>query len=246
MAILLGIDVETSGLDPENDRVIEVGAVMFDWETKMPMQILSELVDPGMDMTTASDQFELSEEITAITGITSEALQNYGAYERDVLVRLDAMSHHADYYVAHNGNTFDRLFVEASYRRHSMTMLMRPWLDTMVDIKFHESIKTRNLHHLGADNQTLNPFRHRAVFDVLTMFKVMEHYDLAAIVARSQEPMVYVRAFVSYEENQKAKDFSFRWNAGRKIWWKAMKASDCAEERDKYQFKYEFLDNPPE
>jgi DNA polymerase III subunit epsilon len=240
--ILLGLDVETSGLDPVNDRIIEIGAVTFDWETKMPMQILSELVDPTME----DSEWKLPEEITGITGITFNALGKYGAFERDVIVRLESMIQFADYYVAHNGNAFDRLFMEAAYGRHSMTMLDRPWLDTIVDIKFPESIKTRNLHHLGADHMVLNPFRHRAAFDVLTMFKVMEQYDLDAIIARSKEPMVYLQAVVSFDEKEKAKERGYRWYAPTKLWWKGLKFSDAQVEVAECGFQTRKLEKAPE
>ena len=240
--VLCGIDVETSGLDPANDRIIEIGAVTFDWDTKMPMQILSELVDPTME----DSEWKLPEEITGITGITFDALGKYGAFERDVLVKLESMIQFADYYVAHNGNIFDRPFMEAAYGRHSMTMLDRPWLDTIEDVKFPESIKTRNLHHLGADHMVLNPFRHRACFDVLTMFKVMEHYDLDAIIARSKEPTVYVQALVSFNEKEFAKEKGFRWCSDKKIWWKQFKASDFEAERQEYGFATQFLTEAPE
>jgi len=244
--ILLGLDVETSGLDPVNDRVIEIGAVLYKWDTKMPMQILSELIDPAMDMTTASDQFKLPEEITAITGITDEALSDYGTYEKDVLIRLHGMAAHADYFVAHNGNAFDKLFVEESHRRHGMTTDDRLWLDTMVDIKYPASIKTRNLHHLGADHMVLNPFRHRAVFDVLTMFKVMEQYDLDSIIARSKEPMVYLQAVVSFDEKEKAKERGYHWYAPTKIWWKGQKQSDAEIEVTECGFQTRRLERAPE
>jgi len=244
--ILLGLDVETSGLDPANDRIIEMGAVLFDWDTKMPMQILSELVDPTMDMTTNSDQFTLPAEITAITGITSEALDNYGTHERDTLAKLDEMAFHTGYFVAHNGNAFDRPFVEEAFRRHSIELSDKPWLDTMVDIKFPASIKTRNMHHLGADHMVLNPFRHRAVFDVLTMFKVMEHYNLDDIIVRSKEPMVYLQALVSFDEKEKAKERGYRWYAPAKIWWKGMKQTDADIEVAECSFQTRRLERAPE
>jgi DNA polymerase III subunit epsilon len=242
MAILLGIDVETSGLDPENDWIIEIGAVLYDWDTKMPMQILSELVDPTME----DRDWTLPEEITEITGITFDALLKYGAFEKDVLIKLESMIQLADYYVAHNGNAFDRHFMEAAYGRHSMGMPGKPWLDTMQDIKFDASIKTRNLHHLGADHMILNPFRHRAVFDVLTMFKVMEHYDLEAIIARSQEPTLFVQALVSFDEKELAKDRGYRWCAPKKIWWKSAKQSDHEAEKLECGFRTQLLDKAPE
>ena len=239
---LLGIDVETSGLEPKADRIIEIGAVIYDWDTKMPMQILSELIDPAME----TPEWQLPKEITEITGITLHAIDQYGGFEQDVLRKLDLMIVKADFLVAHNGNAFDKLFVEEAYRRHQMILLERPWLDTITDIRFPDSIKTRNLHHLGADHMVLNPFRHRAVFDVLTMFKVMEHYDLDAIIARAAEPMVYVQALVDFANNQKAKDFSFRWNPDSKRWWKALKTSDYEAEKSQWKFTSRLLDGPLE
>ena len=127
-----------------------------------------------------------------------------------------------------------------------MTMLDRPWLDTIIDIKFPESIKTRNLHHLGADHQTLNPFRHRAVFDVLTMFKVMEHYDIDAIIARSKEPVLYVQALVSFEEKELAKERGYHWCAPKKIWWRSWKSSDFEADKLECGFRTQFLNGAPE
>jgi DNA polymerase III epsilon subunit-like protein len=239
--VLCGMDLETSGLLPETDRIIEVGACVYEWDTKMPMQILSELVDPCMD----NGDFVLPPEITAITGITDVALGRYGAFEKDVLHRLTQMATLSQYYVAHNAE-FDRGFIEAAYRRHGMTMVELPWLDSMSDVRFPESIKTRNLKHLAAEHNFLPGFSHRSLFDVMTMLKIMESYDLEAIIARSKEPMVYVQANVTFSDNQKAKDFKFRWAPKQKIWWKQMKASDLEEEKAGYQFKATYLDAPPE
>lgn len=240
--VLIGLDLETSGLEPKADRLIEIGAVVYDWDTKMPMQILSELIDPKME----NDEFKLPEEITKITGITEEALGKYGGFEPDVLTRFDMMIQFADYFVAHNGNLFDRPFLEEAYRRNQMVLAEKPWIDTIQDIRFPDTIKARNLHHLGADHMTLNPFRHRAVFDVLTMFKVLECYDINAVIARSQEPTLFVQAVVSFAENQKAKDYSFRWSAGPKMWWKAMKLSDFEAMKDVCGFPTKMLAGPLE
>ena len=240
--VLLGLDLETSGLDPKEDRLIELGAVTYDWDTKMPMQVLSELIDPKME----NDEFKLPEEITKITGITEEALGKYGGFEADVLTRFDMMIQFADYFVAHNGNLFDRQFLEEAYRRNGMTLADKPWIDTIQDIRFPEGIKTRNLHHLGADHSTLNPFRHRAVFDVLTMFKVLECYDLNAVIARSQEPTLFVQAIVSFDEKEKAKELGFRWFAPEKVWWRSLKSSDFEAMKDTCGFQTRLLDGPLE
>ena len=239
---LLGIDIESSGLEPKADRIIELGVVLFDWDTKMPMAMLSELVDPKME----NEEFRLPEEITALTGITEAALEELGGFEKDVLAKLDAMAATAHFYVGHNANVFDRLFLEEAYRRNGMTLAEKPWIDTLTDIKFSESIKTRNLKHLAAEHNFLPGFSHRAVFDVLTMLKILGQYDLDAVIARAAEPMVYVQAMVDFANNQKAKDFSFRWNPDSKRWWKGMKQSDFEAEKSLWQFTSRLLDGPLE
>lgn len=243
MAMLLGLDLETSGVEPKADRIIEVGCVLYDWDAKMPMQLLSELVDPAME----TPEWQLPQEITEITGITLSALDKYGRYEKDVLAQVNDMAQNADYAVAHFGNDFDKPFLMEAYQRNKMNVFeVRGWLDSSVDVKYPERIKTRNLKHLAAEHGFLNPFSHRAAFDVLTMFSIMGCYDLDTIIARSLEPMVYVQAIVSYAENQKAKDFQFRWCPSEKAWWKSYKLSDFEEVRAKFDFQTRMLAGPLE
>lgn len=240
---LLGIDLETSGVEPKADRIIEVGCVLFDWDKKMPMRMLSELVDPAMD----DPEWQLPSEITDITGITLSALDKYGRYEKDVLAQVNYMAADADYAVAHFGNDFDKPFMEAAYARNGMEIFqVRGWLDTSVDVKYPERIKTRNLRHLAAEHNFLNPFSHRAVFDVLTMLNVMGNYDLDAIIARSLEPTLYVQALVSFDEKEKAKELGFRWHGPSKTWWRSYKQSDFEAMRSTCGFQTRMLTGPLE
>ena len=240
--LLIGIDVETSGLEPKSDRIIEIGACLLDWDTKMPMMMLSELVDPKME----NEEFKLPEEITALTGITEAALEEFGGFEKDVLAKLDAMAVTADFYVGHNANVFDRLFLEEAYRRNGMTIAEKPWVDTICDIKFDPSIKTRNLQYLAADHGFVSPFRHRALFDVLAMLKILGQYDLDAVIARAAEPTLYVQAVVSFDEKEKAKELGFRWFAPDKIWWRSQKSSDYEAMKSTCGFKTRLLAGPLE
>lgn len=246
MSLVCGIDFETSGLNPETDRVIEAGACLWDWEAQVPLRIVSDLIDPGMDLG-VDGPFRLTEEIEKITGITTDMLAKYGEYESDVLHRITAMAQFADYFVAHFGNQFDRLFFEKMVERHgdSTGVLQKKWLDTSCDVRWPKEITTRKLRYLASEVNFVNPFSHRAVFDVLTMLKAASCYRLEDIIARSQEPTVIIQAQVSYQENQKAKDFNFRWNPQQKIWWKEQKASDFAEEKDQYQFNISYLAERP-
>ena len=121
-----------------------------------------------------------------------------------------------------------------------------PWIDTITDIKFDKSIKTRNLKHLAAEHNFLPGFSHRAVFDVLTMLKILSMYEIDEVIARASEPTLYVQALVDFKNNQKAKDHQFRWHAPSKAWWRSYKASDLREVEGSFDFKTRMLTGPLE
>lgn len=241
--LLLGIDLESDSLDTQTASVLEFGIVLYDWDTKTPVKIISELIDPGFN---SDEEYSVPDEITSITGITTEQVLAFGDSERDVLSRLAILEKYADYYVGHNCNMFDRPLLEARRRKHGLDEWPSNWIDTIVDVKYPPLIKTRNLKHLAAEHGFLNPLPHRAVFDVLTMFKVMEQYDLEAIIARSNEPTVYLQAIVSFDEKEKAKERGYRWFSSRKIWWKAFKLSDSLVEAEECGFKTMAMERAPE
>lgn len=210
--LLLGLDLETT-IEPkvEDSKIIEVGACSWDTERKCPVQILSSLV--SIDRPTA-----LSPETTALTGITSEMLVRYGEPIEDVLERLSGMEDSCDFIVAHNGNEFDKI-VLCKYADY----LIAPWIDTMTDVPYPESITTRKLSFLAAEHGFLNPFPHRAVFDVMTMLKILECYDLQEVIALSKSPTIQCTAHVSFDDKQKAKSLGYWWLSNRKLWVKNFK-----------------------
>jgi DNA polymerase-3 subunit epsilon len=233
---ILGVDFETTGLDASEDRITEVGAVLFNWEAQTPLVVLSTLVDPGRP---------IPEEITRLTGITEEMVAEYGRPEKDVLDDLRHLLDCADFAMAHNA-VFDMGFFNAAVLRNGFTPDDKVWLCTMSDIKYPESITTRNLCHLAAEHSIINPFRHRAVFDVLTMLKMASNYDIDAIIASAQEPTLYVRALVDFDEKEKAKLLQFHWSAPQKIWWRGYKQSDYVGMKDTCGFNTQLLAGPLE
>lgn len=233
---ILGIDFETTGLDPKQNRIIEVGAVLWDWEQSKPLSMLSELIIV---------EEPLPEEIVKITGITDADIQSYGIDERSAIGSLSDLLNVADYAMAHNGTAFDKLFYDAAANRLGCSV-EKTWLDTKIDIKFPESITTRNLRHLAAEHGFLNPFAHRAVFDVLTMLKVAKCYDIQQIIERSLEPTLYVQAVVSFDDKDKAKARGYYWHGPNRIWWRTFKQSDYTAEKDVCGFVTRILPASPE
>ncbi len=235
--LICGIDFETTGLDSKLDRITEVGAVLMDWESGVPFRMLSRLVHPGRPIPL---------EVEKLTGISDELVSLYGFSESEVMGELCLMIEEADYAMAHNGTAFDSLFFQESLKRIGLRPPQRLWLDTKTDIRYPEAITTRNLRHLASEHEFLNPFAHRAVFDVLTMLKVASRYNLDEIIARAKEPTIYVQAVVSFDDKDKAKARGYYWCAPRKIWWRTFKESDYVVEREACGFRTAVLSGAPE
>ena len=224
--LVFGLDFETTGLDPKKDRVVEVGGVLWDTDTGSPINIISEFC--------YEESFEtlMDEEAEKAHGLSIEFLRCFGRPPDQVFA--DLIPDVCTAIIAHNA-PFDRGFYEMECARTNQGMLARPWIDTACDIKYPQHISTRKLSYLAAEHSFLNPFPHRAVFDVMTMLIVFQNYDPEAALARSKEPDVTLQALVGYDDRHKAKDCGFHWNKDNKRWEKKMKLSDVAEESFKAQ-----------
>lgn len=229
---ILGVDLETTGLNVGSDSIIEVGAVLWDWSRQTPLKMMSSLV---------KFDGELSPEATAITGILKADLQSYGREEFEVLSELKELAQEADYLVGHNCNQFDRLFFERYWIRHPQFRIHLPWIDTMTDLPFPLDMSTRKLDYLAAEHGFLNPFSHRALFDVLTMLKVAAHYDFDEILKLQKSPIKRVVALVPYDERDKAKAQGFRWDPKERHWF--LEGKEKMLSQREYPFAVQWLDH---
>jgi hypothetical protein len=127
------------------------------------------------------------------------------------------------------------------YRLECPHLQRLPWIDTLTDIPYPAEISTRKLSYLAADHGFINPFQHRALFDVLTMLNVLSRYELGAILEFQQIPWVTIQANVSYDDRMLAKEARFFWQAiGDKKypnkWVKRIKKNVFEEEKASYRF----------
>ncbi|MHA1170304.1 MAG: 3'-5' exonuclease [Candidatus Hodarchaeales archaeon] len=216
---LLGIDLETTGLDIKNDRIIEIAAVLWDTDLMQPVWVFSEF------MYEADLPFGESWANGGKVPITLTMLSDYGCKPKYIVHRLKEMfdDDEVEFVVAHNGTAFDKLFLEILFEELGYDLPDIPWIDTMTDVGYPADCVHTNLMYLSAYHGFVNPFPHRALFDVMTMFKILMQYDLDSVIEVSKSPLIEVRACVSFEDKDKAKAEKFLWNPDEKLWIKKMK-----------------------
>ena len=162
---------------------------------------------------------------------------------KDARLMLDNRLGAADYLMAHY-TEFDRTILErfVSWDGYiGEKPFTSKWIDTMTDIPYPESIKTRALPYLAAEHGFLNPFPHRALFDVMTMIKIASMYDFDEILKYADSPNLWVRATVSFDDKQLAKDRHFKWDPTNKLWVKQVKEMNIEYEEEQANFPIDLL-----
>lgn len=214
------LDTETTGLDADQDRVIEICAAMA-------------LVDPvgriagiqSIGSALESPGHPLSPEIVKLTGLTDSDLVGQGI-DRE---RLAAFIEHCDCVVAFNAQ-FDRPFTE----RLLPQMDARPWGCAMRDAPW------RNLgFEPGPQNYLLmqalryNPAAHRAKDDVLSLVELLDHVCrdgesvMAKVLAAMAAPAYRFEASTAaYGYRHDLKRRGYRWAPAKshQLWHKTVPA----------------------
>lgn len=236
---ILGLDFETTGFDTKNDRIIEIGAVLYETDEKKVIH--------GYGCYIHEENYNpLSKEIIRVTGITDDILKEFGRSPFSALKQLNdyTLGANVRYIVAHNGENFDKPFLYSELARHGLSQSLTelPWIDTRNDIPFDVEPDSRKLKHLALDAGFINPFPHRAQYDVLTMLKVLEQHDFQKIVEYSKIPWITVRAYVDYDKRELAKEKRYSWeNLGdkkySKCWVKRIKENQLENERKTSAFE---------
>lgn len=230
--LILGLDFETQGLDPAVHAISEVGAVLWDTEYRRPVQSMQYLVQVPLD-----SPFE--PEAVAKTGLTPELLAKHGKDSLRSLKQLLNMYDQADVICAHNGNKCDRLFLRAWMDAHGITddvyMEDKLWIDTLTDIEYPKGWN-KQLICLAAYYGFINPFPHSALFDTMTMLRILGNAVLEDVILAARTPIIAVRLHgISYDDREWAKArgyFPYRdKDSGKfKCWMKLFKENKFEDE----------------
>ena len=218
--LLVGVDTETTGLSPTDDRITEIGAVAWDTDHATPVAFFHRFI---------KQEKPLPDFIKELTGLTDEILTKYGVPESQAFTEFTHFIGGSEYLVAQNA-PFDKGMIEAGYLRNSLFIPEKQWVDTVKDVPYPPRIKTKSLVSVAAEHGFLNPFPHRALTDVLTMLTVMSKYPIEKILENALEPKVLIWAKTTYKEKDLAKAAGFYYNSERKMWFKSIMLKNLQEE----------------
>ncbi len=195
---LLILDTETTGLDPERDHCIEVGAVLFHVPSRAVLSQLSLLLPC---------QSNPAKAINGIDAAVSRLEQPWQAgliYFQELVASADAM-------VAHNA-AFDR----AWFGRGHLPGIEKPWICSMDDLRWPSECRlktTPSVRDLALAYGIPVWAAHRALTDCIYLAQVFERCEaLESLLLAGLEPRRLYRAELPYEQRHRARDAGFRWN----------------------------------
>lgn len=195
---LLILDTETTGLDPETQHCVEVGAILFDVQSRAVLAQQSFLLPA---------ETNAAEPINRIPAAVTRLPQPWKEGLRWFQNLLDA----ADVLVAHNA-AFDRQW----FGRGELPAVTQPWLCSMDDMRWPADRQLRSrpsVRDLALAYGVPVWAAHRALTDCIYLAEVFARCeDLEQQLLQGLEPRQLVRAKVSYDDRQLARDAGFRWN----------------------------------
>ncbi len=226
----LCLDTETTGFKYEEDKIIEVGIVAFEYdvETREITRIIgrySGFEDPGAP---------LSPEVIKVTGITDDMLAGR-SFDNDEVNTLAAQ---ANCVFAHNAK-FDRPFIE----RRFPAFASLPWACTLSQIDWAaELVTSRTLEYLLFKCGGYFIDAHRAYNDAEGLLGLLleDLPDSGAPVFKTlmetaRKPTTRIHAIGSpFDSKDLLKERKYRWNDGAngkpKCWWLDVPSEQESEE----------------
>jgi DNA polymerase-3 subunit epsilon len=213
------VDVETTGLDPRRNAVIELGAVLFSYTLDGRVVRLEDeysgFEDPGSP---------IPPHITRLTGITDEMVRGQQLDK----ARLEKLLGQADLIIAHNA-AFDRPLVE-----RQLGPAAKPWACSQREIPWQESgLESAKLEFL-AYRYGFFYNGHRALDDCRAAVHLLAQplpgtstTTLAPLLNSARKPSYRLRAVgAPFEAKDLLKSRQYRWDGEARCWWKEVGAEE--------------------
>lgn len=213
------VDCETTGLDPDDDAVIQLAMRRFRYDANGVITRIgasfSWFEDPGRP---------IPAEIKRMTGISDHDVAGHRFPDDDIVWALT----HVDVVVAHNAS-FDRGWIERRFPAASGL----PWACSMRDISWElHGFEGGKLALLAAQAGFFYS-AHRADVDVDAVIGLLLHRfedgqtALSAMIENAEAPSWIVRARgAAFALKGRLRNRGYRWDAGRRVWAKEVREGD--------------------
>ena len=151
-------DTETTGTRSDKDRIIELAA--FD---PIENRTFVHLINPGLP---------IPAEATAIHKITDAMVQDAPSF-KEVAEAFSAFCPDKSVLIAHNNDAFDKLFLQAEYKRAGVALPVFEYIDTLKWArKYHPDLPKHSLQTLREVYGIPANQAHRALDDVVILYNV--------------------------------------------------------------------------
>ena len=215
------VDTETTGLNQDADKIIEIGVVVFEYDPDSGqgyrvIETYGCLEDPGIP---------IPPEITAITGITDEMVAGQRIDDAKVAALLDG----ASLVIAHNAK-FDRPFLEQRFPVFENL----PWGCSFAQVDWTgEGLGARKLDYIAFQFGFFFE-AHRAEMDCLALLQILQQTlpKSQTIVLKSlldqlpQKDWTVYALSSPFETKDLLKGRTYQWDAGRKTWHRTVTGTD--------------------
>lgn len=207
------VDVETTGLDREGDRIIELAIQRFRYDAR------GRVVEVGQPRVWREDPGRpLDPAITRLTGLSDADLAGQSIDEAEAVSVLSS----AKIIVAHNAS-FDRPFID----RRLPAIAGKAWGCSMSDLDWPGlGFEGRKLSHLLVQCGWFFE-AHRAENDVLALLYLLAHQTadgetmLCKLLTCAEKSSWRVHAIDSpFDSKDRLKARGYRWDAAMKYWWR--------------------------
>jgi DNA polymerase-3 subunit epsilon len=209
------VDVETTGLNPETDAVIEIAAILYSTEHRAILQQVSTLLPVA-----ANPAEEINGIPPELARMVADDLANAAL---EVVFEMACKS---AYLVAFNSD-FDQQFCD---KENLFGGLAKPWADAAA-IQYPRQSTKRDLVNIALANGIPVVNAHRALDDCRLVADLLGKVpDLDYQLERAARPKVLVKAVAPFSENDMVKAAGFKWNRPDLIpraWAKRMPREDA-------------------
>jgi DNA polymerase-3 subunit epsilon len=219
------LDLETTGLDKANDKIIELAVKLVSVDNKTG------------DLNAILNQYEsfqdpeehIDEKVSLVNGITNDMVDGHAINWDSVEEIMES----ADLIIAHNAG-FDRAFMD----RYLPISKEKIWICSVNDVDWLSRGFTSSKQELLCIWHGFYYDSHRAMSDVDALINLLAHPSnqtkkpVLDLIENASNPIYKVSAINSpYETKDILKSNGYFWNGDQKCWWKNLLLGEIESEK---------------